>query len=90
MYFTSQEVILKKLGQTLITIMVVVCFTNSLPAMASDMGAPSHVTASQWSVSGSLGHTNYQNVFKSDGQTEIGRFAIQRNFNSNTQYIVAL
>lgn len=49
----------------------------ALPALAGGVG---EVPASHpWSVTGSLGYTVYEDMFRDDGQTALGRFGIGRD-----------
>ncbi|ETO93296.1 hypothetical protein [Legionella oakridgensis] len=50
------------------------CMT--LPAIAGNMGNVNLPAAHPWSVTGSLGYTVYEDMYRSDGQTAVGRFAI--------------
>ncbi|WP_188883528.1 hypothetical protein, partial [Alicyclobacillus cellulosilyticus] len=53
------------------------CMT--LPAVAGSMGAVDVPVSHPWSVTGSLGYTVYEDMFRDDGQTAVGRFAIGRD-----------
>ncbi|WP_133129027.1 hypothetical protein [Legionella nagasakiensis] len=53
------------------------CMT--LPSMAGSMGDVDVPVSHPWSVTGSLGYTVYEDMYRDDGQTALGRFAIGRD-----------
>lgn len=50
-----------------------------LSAIAGSMGAVAAPVSHPWSVTSSLGYTVYQDMYRSDGQTALGRLAIGRD-----------
>ena len=52
---------------------------TALPAVAGSMGAVGVPAAHPWSVTGSLGYTVYEEMYRDDGQTALGRLAIGRD-----------
>ncbi|MCC5791111.1 MAG: hypothetical protein JJT82_00675 [Legionellaceae bacterium] len=58
------------------TASMTVCMAS--PSFSGTMGPTLGIT-SPWSVTGSLGYTVYNNMYRGDGQTALGRFAIGRD-----------
>ncbi|KTC96813.1 hypothetical protein [Legionella feeleii] len=75
---------------------IMLLIAGSLISMSSLAGGMNEVVMSgkrelkPWSITGSLGYTDYQNMYKADGQTGIGRFALGRDLLIYKQWIVGL
>ncbi|HHT0593743.1 TPA: hypothetical protein ACTXXA_001648 [Legionella anisa] len=63
------------------------CMT--LPAIAGSMGVEVPATH-PWSVTGSLGYTVYEDMYRDDGQTTLGRFAIGRDVYTSSPIALGL
>ncbi|KTD72569.1 hypothetical protein [Legionella tucsonensis] len=51
----------------------------ALPVVAGSMGGTGGPVSHPWSLTGSLGYTVYEDMYRGDGQTAVGRFAIGRD-----------
>lgn len=60
----------KKVLTALLASLPCCVFSGTMGSIHKDQGP--------WSVLGSMGYTNYQSMYHDDGQTALGRFAIQR------------
>lgn len=61
----------------------------SLQALAGTMG-PVMADEHPWSVTGSLGYTEFSDLYQEDGQTAVGRFAIGRNLYTGQRMMFGL
>ena len=69
-----------RISLAVVTASAIACMI--LPAFAGNMG-PTMDAYHPWSVSGSLGYTVYEDMFRGDGQTAVGRLAIGRDVHTS-------
>ncbi|CEK11607.1 hypothetical protein [Legionella hackeliae] len=64
-------------NQFIKAVLIASCFLSH-QSIASTMG-PTLEISHPWSVTGSIGYTVYEDMFRADGETALGRFAIGRD-----------